>query len=481
MAESGLDLATRVYDDLKAGVKTGASAVAQFTNEEVARYKRFLGRVIAMSAAGIGFGGLLYYVGVVTKSPWLLSASTVVAGVIFAFLIFAATPVLAGYGALAQISPAVRWGTRLIGGVILGSILVALLLSVVPFHERAAHLLTLGSIALGLIVMLGNAADHGWIRRRIFWGIAFSVLVAFFTYYFPNTAGLLSDTSAFVDTGVARFLRSYLYTNRPVEVRSLSEFRALPLFDKANQPLLWYAKRADGDYEFFRSEGVHPRTGESLKPVTPDVARDAEKWLAAREAVLAPPRSQVEHPRAPSQSSSVGQGSRPDPKATSRRIGAQTAPVPVVAVDPQRARQDAQRGLDETIDKARRALVEERETASARYRRNETDVATAYQRERVEIERQRQVELMAIRSRIDVVRSVGQQIPLLGAVSKAAAQQEQANINARARQALLSAEAESKRKLGEAREALAREHREAQERFEGVQADARQRFREVTR
>lgn len=50
---------------------------------------------------------------------------------------------------------------------------------------------------------------------------------------------------------------------RKIEVDSTTLF-----FDGKNQPLIWYGKNANKQYEYFTHYGIHPETGKTLKPIT---------------------------------------------------------------------------------------------------------------------------------------------------------------------------------------------------------------------
>jgi TPR repeat protein len=52
---------------------------------------------------------------------------------------------------------------------------------------------------------------------------------------------------------------------------------------KKGEALLWYWRDGEGNYEFYDNRGFHPRTGQELHPITPDVIRDWEQARKAKE------------------------------------------------------------------------------------------------------------------------------------------------------------------------------------------------------
>jgi hypothetical protein len=40
------------------------------------------------------------------------------------------------------------------------------------------------------------------------------------------------------------------------------------VFFKKGQPIIWYGKSFDGNFEYFNQPGLHPETGKILKPIS---------------------------------------------------------------------------------------------------------------------------------------------------------------------------------------------------------------------
>jgi hypothetical protein len=65
-----------------------------------------------------------------------------------------------------------------------------------------------------------------------------------------------------------------------IHVGSLQDLRNTVFFDPATgESIVWYAINAQGETELFQGGGLHPQTGEALKPVTPNVVQLLERRL----------------------------------------------------------------------------------------------------------------------------------------------------------------------------------------------------------
>lgn len=90
-----------------------------------------------------------------------------------------------------------------------------------------------------------------------------------------------------VEESGARFLALEAKVSVCVPRKPVQQITGAPeaFFDSATgEPKVWYWRDTTGELEFFDNEGFHPRNGEPLKPVTPDVVRDWRAQQAARTA-----------------------------------------------------------------------------------------------------------------------------------------------------------------------------------------------------
>tara|TARA_R110000765_G_scaffold295818_3_gene390984 strand:+ start:12974 stop:13753 length:780 start_codon:yes stop_codon:yes gene_type:complete len=61
----------------------------------------------------------------------------------------------------------------------------------------------------------------------------------------------------------------------PMDIMKLKKLKQVsvrlgyPFFNEQNEPLIWYFKNKEGEIEYFTAPGLHPRTGETLRKITP--------------------------------------------------------------------------------------------------------------------------------------------------------------------------------------------------------------------
>ncbi|MBT9171615.1 MAG: hypothetical protein DDT18_02003 [Actinobacteria bacterium] len=160
----------------------------------------------------------------------------------------------------------IKW----VSGILLIGLCISLFASLIPIKENLSELPLL--IVAAIILSLLNV---WFFRRKVIASIVSVIFIALIlSFYFPTTFETLKEKIRGIDISMAEPNRLYI-TDEDIKNERIKFFRS------DGEPLIWYYRTGDGQFELFNRKGHHPIYKEKLKPVTPDVVDGIMKQLKA--------------------------------------------------------------------------------------------------------------------------------------------------------------------------------------------------------